>query len=100
MNTVKILSLVLIMAANLCLVYGSYIYPRDARDARQGRLDLSLRDAQTVSKDDPMNYGQPYTGSCPSLAVKPLTVKPQSKTIRIHYEDDRANYGENHGNLI
>lgn len=100
MNTVKILSLVLIMAANLCLVYGIYTYPKDARDARQGRLDLSLRDAQTVRKDDPMNYGQTYTGSCPSLAIEPLTVKPQSKTIRIHYEDDRAHYGENHGNII
>jgi hypothetical protein len=95
MNTIKIMAIVLIMACSLGLVYGGFTYTRNMHEAKLVLIKPD-KDSRTVIKDELINSGQPYTGDCPFS----LTGKPQSKTITIHYEYDRASNGENHGKLI
>lgn len=96
MNTVKIMTIVLIVSCSLGLVYG-FTYIRGTHEAKQGPIELSINDTQILMKDAPIDFLQPHTEICPSL-----TVNPHSKTISIHYEIDRVNTnnGEKHGKLI
>lgn len=48
MSAVKIMAMVLIIAGLLGLVYGSFSYTRETREAKLGPLELSVKDTQTV----------------------------------------------------
>jgi len=49
MNTVKFVSIVLIIAGVLGLVYGGFSYTRETREAKLGPLELTVKDTQTVN---------------------------------------------------
>ena len=49
MSTVKILTIVLIMAGNLGLVYDGFTYTKDTYEAKLGPIELSVKDTQTVN---------------------------------------------------
>jgi len=49
MNTVKFVSIVLIIAGVLGLVYGGFSYTRETQEAKLGPLELTVKDTQTVN---------------------------------------------------
>jgi hypothetical protein len=49
MNSVKIAAIVLIVAGILGLVYGSFSYTKETREAKLGPIELSVKDKETVN---------------------------------------------------
>ena len=49
MNAVKMAAVVLIAAGILGLVYGSFSYTRDTREAKVGPIELSVKHNETVN---------------------------------------------------
>ena len=49
MNTVRIATIVLIVAGALGLVYGSFSYTKETHKAKLGPIELSVKDQETVN---------------------------------------------------
>jgi hypothetical protein len=49
MNSVKIAAIVLIVAGILGLVYGSFSYTKETREAKLGPIELLVKDKETVN---------------------------------------------------
>lgn len=49
MNGVRLLSLVLVIAGVLGLVYGGFTYTRDTHTTQLGPLELTVKDRKTVN---------------------------------------------------
>lgn len=49
MNPIKILSIVLIAAGTLGLIYGGFSYTKDTSALKVGPLELSLKEKETVN---------------------------------------------------
>ncbi len=49
MSAIKILAMVLIVAGILGLAYGGFTYTRESHDLKLGKLELSVKDRETVN---------------------------------------------------
>jgi hypothetical protein len=49
MNAVKTLSIMIIIAGVLGLVYGSFTYTKETHDTKLGPVELSIKDKETVN---------------------------------------------------
>jgi len=49
MSAVKMMSIVLIIAGLLGLVYGQFSYTKETQEAKLGPLELSVKDTKTVN---------------------------------------------------
>jgi multidrug transporter EmrE-like cation transporter len=49
MSPIKILAMVLIVAGILGLVYGGFTYTKESHDLKLGKLELSVKDKETVN---------------------------------------------------
>jgi len=49
MNAVKLLAIVLIVAGDLGLAYGSFTYTKETHQAKLGPIELSIKDKETVN---------------------------------------------------
>lgn len=49
MDAVKILTIVLIVAGALGLMYGGFTYTKDTQTAKVGPLELTVKDTKTVN---------------------------------------------------
>jgi len=49
MSAIKILAMVLIVAGILGLVYGGFTYTKESHDLKLGKLELSVKDKETVN---------------------------------------------------
>ena len=49
MNAGKLVGIVLIVAGDLALVYGSFSYTKETHEAKLGPVELSVKDKQTVN---------------------------------------------------
>lgn len=49
MSAIKILAMVLIVAGILGLAYGGFTYTKESHDLKLGKLELSVKDSETVN---------------------------------------------------
>jgi len=49
MNAIRILAIVLIVAGILGLVYGGFTYTTESHDLKLGKLELSVKDKETLN---------------------------------------------------
>ena len=49
MKPIKILAIVLIVAGILGLAYGGFTYTKESHDLKLGKLELSVKDKETVN---------------------------------------------------
>ena len=49
MSAIKILAMVLIVAGILGLAYGGFTYTKESHDLKLGKLELSVKDRETVN---------------------------------------------------
>ncbi len=49
MSAIKILAMVLIVAGILGLMYGGFTYTKESHDLKLGKLELSVKDKETLN---------------------------------------------------